>query len=116
LKYKNSGVNLTAVFPNGENKKEVKNFLQLYNINIPYFLDKDHKWTNKYSIKVTPEIIILDSLLKVIYQGSIDNRALAPSEIRKVITRKYLEETIISYFAGKEIIDKKTEPVGCFIE
>lgn len=114
LKYPN--ISFTLIYPNKEKNKSLKKFHQQYNLNIPYIADKDHELSKKYNVAVTPEVVILDSIKNVIYQGCIDNWAIAPSVYRKIITSNYLENAIAAYLSGRIIETKFTQPIGCFLE
>ena len=115
-KYSSQNISFLIVYPNKERKIQVEKFQRRSCLSIPFIMDKHRKISESHGITITPEVILQDSTGKLIYRGSIDNRAYAPSAIRKVITEHYLSNAINSYMSGIAVEPAYTQPVGCYLQ
>ena len=113
-KYGDKSVHWKAVFVN-EKAKNVKRFLKKYRLNIPYVLDQNKVLTLRYNATITPEAILVQNN-KILYQGAIDNQAVALGKFSQYATQHYLQAAIDSTLAGKAIDIVKTQAIGCIIE
>jgi hypothetical protein len=78
-------------------------------------LDKDHELVRKYSITVTPEVVLLDATGKVQYRGAIDNWYYELGKHRQTVTEHYLIDAIQSSISGETIAIKEAKPIGCIL-
>lgn len=67
------------------------------------------------SASTTPQFILYDSLGSSIYSGLIDNYYYEFGKHRVSPTINYLEDAIIAYLEGEEILVPETKPIGCKI-
>ncbi|MEJ6751528.1 MAG: alkyl hydroperoxide reductase, partial [Bacteroidia bacterium] len=65
---------------------------------------------------VTPEFFLIDSSATILYQGMMDDRILALGSYKQQWDEYYLVDAIEATLAGKEVVLKKTEPIGCVLE
>jgi hypothetical protein len=65
---------------------------------------------------VTPEFFFIDSSATILYQGMMDDRILALGSYKQQWDEYYLVDAIEATLAGKEVVLKKTEPIGCVLE
>lgn len=79
-------------------------------------LDSAGAWSKKVGMKVYPEVIVLGSDGQKIYQGSIDDRAVAIGKMRRTALKHYLIDAIESVKKGESPQVKQTTAVGCYIE
>ncbi|MCB9252255.1 MAG: redoxin domain-containing protein [Flavobacteriales bacterium] len=95
---------------------EIDSFDDRYHFGPEIVMDRDHKLTDLFGIKVVPQVVFTDPLGRVLYQGKIDDQAVVTG-IKKVTPRDhYLLNAIKQYDVNKKISIPKTEAVGCFIE
>lgn len=81
----------------------------------PALLDVQQRLACKLGVGRTPEVVLLDSKLKTVYQGAIDNQFSVRGQIAEP-TRHYLRDAIERVLAGKPV-DLQHMPVsGCPIE
>lgn len=98
-------------------EKEITEFMHIYKLNFPVFLDATYNLSESFDAEITPEVVFYNTnTVEVLYQGAIDNWAISLGKKRTVVTEKYLKEAFENYFANKEINPNKTEAVGCFIQ
>lgn len=71
---------------------------------------------SRYNLTVYPEVLILDSMGNMLYNGKIDNRAHETGIVKSVVTKEYLKTAIEKLSKGSKNYTKATEAVGCFIE
>jgi peroxiredoxin len=112
-----SGVEFYAISP-GElyTDAEIEEFCKRYKLDLMFLRDKKFELVKKIGATITPEVFVFDETLTTIYSGAIDNWYLSLNKKRSVITENYLYDALSARIAGKEILIKKTEAVGCIIE
>lgn len=98
------------------NTDEVWDFDWNGNLDQQTILDSEGKWCEKLDLNVYPETIILRSDQQKIYQGSIDDRAVAIGQMRRTALKHYLIDAIESVKKGESPQVKQTTAVGCYIE
>ncbi len=97
-------------------KKEVVDFQEEYFLNIPSFLDPENELVKAFDASVTPEVVAVDSVGKVFYQGRIDDWIESLGVKRRSAQNNYLLKAIENYHSGKPVDPNYVEPVGCLIE
>lgn len=95
---------------------EVWDFEWNGNLDQQTILDSEGKWCKKLDLNVYPETIILRSDGQKIYQGSIDDRAVAIGNMRRTALKHYLIDALESVKKGESPKVKQTTAVGCYIE
>jgi len=91
-------------------------FIRSEKINIEILSDSINILANKYNITVTPEVIVLNSNGKVVYQGSIDNWSMALGRKKPAPSKFYLIDALKAIEKGENILVKNTKAIGCLIE
>jgi hypothetical protein len=89
---------------------------ELVGKNIPIIEDSSYYWSKQYDAKITPEVVMIDSLNTIVYKGRIDNWPYAPGKKRKKATEHDLKNVLDAYLKGNAINVKYTKAIGCFIE
>ncbi len=97
-------------------RNEVDSFINHFNITLPVLLDTTGLLVEKLNATMTPEYILLDKKMKVLYQGAIDNRALDNDLIRQSASINFADSAIHQYLSGQKIKFPKSKAVGCYIE
>ncbi|MFT4598700.1 MAG: hypothetical protein ACI9WM_000949, partial [Arenicella sp.] len=80
------------------------------------FRDYDYEVAHQLGASVTPEFFLIDSSATILYQGMMDDRILALGSYKQQWDEYYLVDAIEATLAGKEVVLKKTEPIGCVLE
>jgi len=80
------------------------------------FRDYDYEVAHQLDASVTPEFFLIDSSATILYQGMMDDRILALGSYKQQWDEHYLVDAIEATLAGKEVVLKKTEPIGCVLE
>ncbi|MEM6343976.1 MAG: redoxin domain-containing protein [Bacteroidota bacterium] len=95
---------------------EITLYMARFQLPVKALRDPTYQLTEHFGASVTPEVFLVDSAGKVLYQGKIDNWIAALGKKRLQATRFYLEDALSASLAGREITTTKTEAVGCLIE
>lgn len=112
------GLRLTLVFPgNFERKNKVERFCKEYRLSdyATIVLDKNHAWVNQYHATITPEFFLINQHGEIMYSGALDDRFVKVGVQKPEPEQNYLRDALRALEEGKEIVVKRTEPVGCFI-
>jgi peroxiredoxin len=77
----------------------------------PYLYDETQDAARAYGAKVTPHLFVLDSDLRLRYEGAPDADHRDPSR-----DAEWLRAALDSVLAGEEPSTSETEPVGCSVK
>lgn len=80
------------------------------------FRDYDYEVAHQLGASLTPEFFLIDSSATILYQGAMDDRILELGSYKQQWDKHYLVDAIEATLAEKEVILKKTEPIGCILE
>lgn len=72
---------------------------------VPYLADKDQAWMKAFGARKSPEVFVLDSSMKVIYTGAIDDNP----QVATAVKDNYLKKVLDGGSVGN------TRAVGCTI-
>ncbi|WP_263354281.1 redoxin domain-containing protein [Acidicapsa acidisoli] len=78
-------------------------------------MDSNGKVGHLYSAKTTPQMVVIDTAGKVIYDGAIDDRPTPDVEDIKG-AKNYLNEALSASMAGKPVPTPYTRPYGCSVK
>jgi peroxiredoxin len=78
-------------------------------------MDPTGKLGHLYDAKTTPQMIVIDSSGKLIYDGAIDNRPTPDQEDIKGADN-YLNDALIAAMAGKPVEVDHSRPYGCSVK
>jgi hypothetical protein len=80
-----------------------------------YLRDPQGKVGRLYSAKTTPDMYVINSDGKLVYEGAIDNRPTPdPSDIPGATN--YVREALDASLAGKPVAVANTRPYGCSVK
>lgn len=116
LQQKYPSIQWVGVFTKWEEVVDIQQFKQAYQLNFPLFWDKNNRLLRQLEATTTPEVLLLDRKGLILYRGAIDNWFYGLGKYRPKTTEHYLEDALDAYLQGKEILIKKTDPIGCVIE
>jgi hypothetical protein len=112
-----SDFDFLGYFPNFASKPEaIESFKQVYDISFPLKTDYFKTVTNKFKVKVTPEVVIYDPQSdSVLYQGRIDDEFFEIGQRRSVVTQQDLRDALQAISSNSNNYKKNTKSIGCFI-
>ncbi|HNQ13087.1 MAG TPA: redoxin domain-containing protein [Bacteroidia bacterium] len=96
--------------------EEYSRFFEEYDWSIKLLLDDSLFLLKHFQAKVSPEVVLLDSVGITIYQGAIDDWPVDLAKKRSIVTKHYLQDALKAYQRGEAIQVKKTEAIGCILE
>ncbi len=115
--YKGKNVMMLGVIAGTDySDMEIITFKKKYSIPFTLYKDPDFLIVKQFEATITPEVVVLDTQGKVVYQGRIDNWAYELGKKRKVITEHNLNDALESVLKGEKVKVPRTKAVGCFIE
>ena len=115
--YNNENIHFVAYFPNKSSKpKKIKAFADKYQLEMPVKTDYFKRKAQKLGATVAPEVVVFDERNQVVlYRGRINNSYAKIGSRRRVTNKNDLEDAILSIRDNKEIAEKETQAIGCFI-
>jgi thiol-disulfide isomerase/thioredoxin len=115
--FADAGVGFYGVVPSRRyERKEIDAYITQYRIELPIVLDPKAELAQFFGAMVTPEVFVVNSEGKTIYQGAIDNWAPEIGQHRTVITEHYLLDALNGFIRTGKVSVSTTKAVGCFIE
>lgn len=88
-----------------ETEANMKTKYDSWGLGIPYLSDKNQDWMKTFGARKSPEVFVLDSDLKVIYSGAIDDNPQLASGVKESYLKKVLDGQTVA----------KTRATGCSI-
>ncbi|MBM3937229.1 MAG: hypothetical protein FJ333_01055 [Sphingomonadales bacterium] len=80
------------------------------------FRDPTHTVCKRYGLTVYPEVVLANCLTReILYQGKIDDRAVALGVVKHQAQNNYLKDAITQLLIDGEVRVENTQAVGCFI-
>ena len=105
-----------AIVPgNAYDSKTIALFKQKYQNSFAFFTDSSMQLTKYLQATVTPQVVLLNQHMQLIYSGAIDNWAIAVGKKRSKATEFYLLNAIESTLHKQPVLISHTRPVGCKI-
>ncbi len=114
-RYATRGIRFVGINSNRQDTDEdIRLYLGEHSLSFPVVRDERNLVADQYGATRTPEVFLLDSQLKLRYQGRIDDQ-YAPGVTRSAASREDLREAIDQLLDGVPISVVETEAVGCLI-
>jgi peroxiredoxin len=117
-KFSPQGIAFALVNPEAgtseEELKELKEFLDTHQVQIPYLIDSNDTWISQFKVSKIPESVVLipgKAGLEVAYKGAIDNNPQAAS----AVSERYLERALTQVAKGMSPEVPQVRAVGCTI-
>jgi hypothetical protein len=92
-------------------KKELRSFVDEYNIEFPVQRDERRAMIKSFGPSVTPQVVIKSNY--ILYSGAIDNWFYGLGQYRQVVTENYLTDALDNLLNGRVPPIQRTEAVGC---
>lgn len=93
---------------------DLLNYRNQHDIPFPLVKDRNNIVADQFQAQRTPEIVLVNQELKILYRGRIDDQ-YQPGIARSKPHREDLRIAIEESLAGKKVTVDSTEPVGCLI-
>jgi peroxiredoxin len=115
-KFAKSGVRFWLVYPDpGESGEIIRNHIKEYEYRLKALRDPEHKLVKITGAQVTPEAAVFLPGGRMVYRGRIDDRYVALGKARPAPTTRDLEQVLEAILEGKQVTNKTTAAIGCFI-
>ena len=115
-KFAKSGVRFWLVYPDpGESGEIIRNHIKEYEYRLKALRDPEHKLVKMTGAQVTPEAAVFSPGGRMIYRGRIDDRYVALGKARPAPTTRDLEQVLEAILEGKQVTNRTTAAIGCFI-
>jgi mono/diheme cytochrome c family protein len=93
---------------------ELSTFVDEFQITFECGKDYDNRIADRFDVKRTPEVIVLDDQLQIQYRGRIDDQ-YAPGVARSQPQRNDLQVALDELMNGEKVTVAQTEPEGCLL-
>ncbi len=114
--YAKDGVAFWLIYPNpAEGVADIREHLKSFSYPGTALRDPRHDAAKRAGATITPEAAVLDARGRLTYRGRIDDRYSAVGIERATATRHDLHDAIAATVAGKPIVQRFTQAVGCYI-
>jgi len=115
-KFAKNGVRFWLVYPDaGETTVMIRKHIKEYEYRMNALRDPQHRLVKMTGAQVTPEAAVFSSGGRMVYRGRIDDRYVAFGKVRPAPTTRDLEQVLEDILEGKQITNKTTSAIGCFI-
>ncbi|GAB3641476.1 thioredoxin domain-containing protein [Spirosoma arcticum] len=115
--YDSSGVRFQAWFPlRTDSPRTIRRFQTEYRLSLAGKPDPGARLARQLRVRVTPEVVVMDSTGKIQYQGAIDDWYVALGKHRSEAMQHYLRDALDAVLAGKDVVVARTDAVGCLVE
>ena len=116
-RYGPSGVRFVALFTlRTDTPLRIRAFRSQYGLPFAGQPDPHVRLARQFRVRVTPEVVVMQSDGRIRYQGAIDDWYSALGKHRTEATQHYLRDALDALLAGKEVLAPKTDAVGCLVE
>lgn len=85
-----------------------------YGYQFPIVLDPKKRLVESLNISVTPEVAVIGKDYRLLYRGRIDDQNIEHGRVKEGY-RRDLREALDEILAGKQVTERATAAVGCFI-
>ena len=95
--------------------KDVVVFQKKYATGFSFFIDKKMELTKYLQATVTPQVILLNNNMQLMYSGAIDDWAITLGKKRAQASQHFLKDAIEQSLHHIPVLIANTKPVGCKI-
>lgn len=116
-RFHTQGIDFVLVYPHpDETPERIRQHLAEFEYPCVAVRDPNKTLAKLSQASVTPEAVVVDSDLRMVYRGRIDNLYADFGQARAVATTNELNDVLEALVNGKELNTQTTEAVGCPIE
>jgi len=110
-----SHFNFHLVFEESISHSAAQKHLTQYNLGLPFLIDSSQHLANSWRISVTPEVAVISSQNKLLYEGRIDDSYLTLGTRRVAVNQHDLIDALQQCVQGKAISETKSPAIGCIL-
>jgi peroxiredoxin len=115
-KYKTHGVIFLGVGSNAhDSAQDLAKYVRDTGIDFPVLKDPQNKVADSGLVERTPEVLVLDAMMRLRYRGAIDDQYV-PGKSREAPGHNYLRDALDSLLAGKDVKVSATKAEGCLLD
>ncbi len=112
--YANDSIHFHGYFPSpSSNNESVNIFCKKYKLSFDTEMDPNQIKAQDYEIDVLPQVVVINPLNQVIYQGRIDNLFERIGKRRPRASSHELQDCLEKIKNAQPVIPQKTKAVGC---
>ncbi|MES2645894.1 MAG: hypothetical protein V4717_03385 [Bacteroidota bacterium] len=109
-------VRVIGIIPgNAYDFNTVRGFRKIYKTDFDFYIDSSMELTNYLQATVTPQVMLLNESMQLVYSGAIDNWAVTVGKKRLKATAYYALDAIENILRQQPVLVSQTKPVGCKI-
>ena len=113
--YNKKGIKFIFIYVGQVKPKEnAKKDLEKFNFKSPYIIDKNQKIVKALGAKTTGDVFILNSNLKTVYRGPVDDQFHVSKSAIKA-KNHYVKDVLEKLSNGEKVIPKELLAPGCII-
>jgi hypothetical protein len=114
--YAEDGVVFRLIYPNpADSVVDIRDHLKSFSYPGTALRDLHHDAVKRAGVTITPEAAVYDSHGRLAYRGRIDDRYSAIGTERATASRHDLHDAIAATIAGKAVMPRFTQAVGCYV-
>ena len=95
--------------------EEAKKFCSDFKFPADILMDSKQELAAMLNVHITPEVVIISSVGKMLYQGRIDDRYVALGKSRVKAQHNDLLDALTNISEGKKVKKISTKVIGCYI-
>ena len=99
-----------------DSPRVIRQFQIDYNLSFAGKPDSGARLARQLRVRVTPEVVVMQSDGRVRYQGAIDDWYVSLGKHRSEVTQHYLCDALDAVLAGNDVAVTRTDAVGCLVE
>ena len=109
-------VEVYAIIPGtAYDANDISAFQKKYHTSFQFFIDKKMQLTKYLGASVTPQVVLLNSEIRRIYSGAIDDWAISVVKKRTAASHHYLADAIEQSLQNRPVLVAGTKAIGCSI-
>ena len=113
--FQGRGVRWLAINSNQHDSlSELQYFAKSFNFDFPILKDVGNRLADQFAARRTPEVFLLGSNNRIVYQGRIDDQFTYGRQRPDVVTQ-FLANAIEETLSGERVSQEYVEPAGCII-
>jgi peroxiredoxin len=114
--YRSRGVTFLGVNSNAEDSgQKVAEHARSHGLRFPVLIDERHAVADQFAVQRTCEILLIDRVAGLRYQGALDDQ-YGRGTRKDAPIRAYLAEALDALLRGDAVTVSRTEAFGCLIE
>lgn len=105
-----------VIFERAVTREQAARHRRKFQVGFPVLFDASGELAQRLRPTHTPEAIVLNGDLQVVYRGAIDDQYADLSRKRPKVCERYMREAVAAAVVGTSVEAPYIEPVGCLLE